>query len=453
MNRNGKSVNQRPKVVIVTLGCPKNEIDSEKLAAMLTEAGAVLVAEAAEAETIIVNTCGFIEAAKQESIDTILELAGLKAEGRCQRLIVTGCLAERYKKELKAQLPEADEVIGLNPSAVVAAVCGRIPRRRQWHESLSRVRFNAAHWAYLRISEGCNNRCSYCAIPLIRGGLRSRQVKEILAEAHLLATSGARELCLVAQDITAFGLDEKGKPRLHELIEQLTQLPSVRWLRLLYTHPAHFYPELIDTISANEKVCRYIDLPLQHINDRILESMKRRVTREEIETLVNALRERIPGLTIRTTFIVGFPGETRAKFDELLRFVEKYRFERMGAFVYSPEEDTDAAGFERQVGDRTKWNRYKELMALQQGIAFEQARGRVGTEPIVLVDSQPDEEGFCIARSQGEAPDIDPFILVKSAQPPLKVGTFARVKIYEASGYDLLGEAVAPVREDARARR
>ena len=272
-------------------------------------------------------------------------------------------------------------------------------------------------------------------------------MKEILAEARVLAGSGAKEICLIAQDTTAYGREDGGAPKLHKLLQQLERIEDIKWIRLLYTHPAHFYPELIETMAESEKVCRYLDVPLQHVNDRILADMRRRVSKADIETLLEKLRERLPGLTLRTTFIVGFPGETRAKFKELMRFVEKWRFERLGAFVYSPEEDTKAAEFDRQVGGRTKKSRYDELMTLQQAIALDLGEARTGSRELVLVDAPPGEDAFQSARSEAEAPDIDPVIFVKSTGRGIEAGCFTEVKITGIRGYDL--EAV-PARSRKR---
>jgi len=441
-----QSGTRAPLVAIVTLGCPKNVVDSEQIASLLEAAGARVCTDPAEARVAVVNTCGFIDPAKEESIDAILEVAELKAQGGLETLIVAGCLSQRYGEQLRRELPEADIVLGIDPRGAAREALralGMEPALPAGCNLRSR-RFTPPWWAYLRISEGCDNRCAYCAIPAIRGPLVSRPMDEILAEARRLLQSGVKELNLIAQDTTAYGAD-RGEAGLHVLLRRLCGLPGRKWVRLLYTHPAHYSEELIETLADADDICPYLDIPLQHINDRILRRMGRGVSRGDIERLLQTLRARVPGLVLRTSLIVGFPGEGEAEFRELLEFVRQARFERLGAFVYSREEGTPAASFDGQVPEKVKRERYHELMSIQRDIAVELAAGRAGEHTSALVERAPGPDGVAVARSPSEAPDVDPVLLIRDAEG-VGEGELVEVEIVGSEGYDCVARLLRPRR-------
>jgi ribosomal protein S12 methylthiotransferase len=430
---------RRPRVALLTLGCAKNVVDSEQIASLLERAGVDVCHAVGGSDAVVVNTCGFIDPAKEESIGVVLEAAALKCPDGPRALIVTGCLSERYGQELTGLLPEADALVGTDPAAAAQAVLralglpapplpsAGVPRSR---------RLTPAAWSYLRISHGCDNRCAYCAIPIIRGPLRSLPRDELVAEARYLVDQGVRELNVIAQDTAAYGVDLGGEPTVHLLLRDLCSIEALRWVRLLYAHPAHVYDDLIAVLADEEKVCPYVDLPLQHASDAVLARMGRKTTRAGIERLVGTLRERIPGLTLRTTFLTGFPGETDADFEELLQFVRDMRFDRVGCFPYSPEEGTPAMRLPNRVAPELARERCDAVMAAQQPIAFEWAAGRVGTRELVLMEEgAPSEDGLLPARSRAEAPDVDPLVFVEaeSAPPP---GTFVDVEFTGSDGYD-----------------
>ncbi len=442
-------------VALISLGCPKNLVDSEKIMGRIAENGGVICQNPEDADVLIVNTCGFIESAKQESIDAILEASQLKTESNCQRLIVTGCLAQRYKESLQTEIPEIDTVVGLGEFDTIAELITAstdAPKRdknfleAQYIEPLqTRLRLTPKHYAYLRVSEGCDNPCTYCAIPAIRGPFRSRPVKHIIKEAKQLAMDGAKELNIVAEDTTAYGIDLYKEQRLHKLLRELSMIDEIHWIRLLYTHPAHFYPELIEEIVRNEKVCKYIDLPIQHINDEILKKMGRAVARAQIERLIKELRSKIPGLFLRTSIIVGFPGETERQFNELLRFIEDTAFERLGAFTYSREEGTKAANMQRQSSEKTREKRLNQVMSVQQAIAFKKNKQMIGKTLEVLIEEPfQNKNGFkgWLGRSYGDAHDVDSNVLVQGSN--MKVGNFYRVPITDTKDYDLIGRNPVP---------
>ena len=439
-------VPRRPRVALLTLGCSKNLVDSEQIASLLARSGVEVVHSIDGADVAVINTCGFIESAKEEAIDLILDVVAHKARGGLRGLIVTGCLSQRYGEELTKLLPEADAVLGIDPEGaarLALKTLGR-PLERLPEPVMRRSRrLTPPAWSYLCIAHGCANCCAYCAIPLIRGPLRSRPVRELLEEARYLAEQGVRELNIIAQDTANYGADTAGAPQLHALLRELCRVDGLVWVRLLYAHPAHVYDELVDVIAEGGKVCPYVDLPLQHVNDRILERMGRKVTRAQIERLLQKLRERIPGVTLRTTFIAGFPGETEGEFEELLGFVEEARFDRVGCFAYSEEEGTPAAGLPGQVPRHVREERRAALMAAQQRIAFELAAARVGEEAVVLMEERPaGEDSLPPARSQREAPEVDPVIYV-AGEPAPQAGQFAHVRIVGSAGYDCIAELVS----------
>jgi len=425
---------------VVSLGCVKNRVDTEQMLSLLVQAGHTFTPDPAQAEIIIVNTCGFIDPAKEESIQTILEMAGYKNTGKCKKLIVTGCLAQRYGDALLSDMPEIDALLGVSQydkivDAVQEAAAGRRPdyRQRRWDMlECGRVLTTPSYSAYVRIGEGCDNRCAYCAIPLIRGGYRSREEQSILAEARQLAENGAKELILISQDTTRYGRDN-GRS-LQELLRQTAELPGVEWLRVLYMYPDETPLELLEEMARHGNVCKYLDLPLQHASDRMLRAMNRRGTIAEAEALLT--RARAMGFTLRTTFIVGFPGETEEDFNQLLDFTRRMRFDRMGAFAYSVEEDTPGASLPNQVPEEIKQERLDRLMALQAEISKELNEQRVGTVCRVLATGF--EDGFYTGRSAMEAPDSDGMIYF-TAERELTPGEFVRVRIARADTYDLYG--------------
>ena len=445
------------KVNIIKLGCPKNDLDAETLSAQLQASGFELTKRKDKAEILIINTCGFIEQAKRESIETILELSSFKNGKDDKKIVVTGCLTQRYNSELWKLMPEIDGFLGLNELDKVAKVCVEVkkgnrisfisPLSEEYREQIEREIPQTFPYAYLKIADGCDNFCAYCSIPLIRGKYRSRRMKFIFEEAKSLAQKGVKEINLIAQDSTLYGQDIYGEKKLPELLSSLSQIEGIKWIRLLYTHPAHYTEKLIQEIATNEKICKYLDLPLQHISDKLLFLMGRKIERKGIERLIKTLRTEIPDLVLRTTFIVGFPGEGKEEFKELLKFVEKERFDRLGAFTYSKEEGTEAFNFREHLSLKEKEKRLDKLMSLQQKIAFEKNEKRVGEKVKVLIESKADSSefgyiagktGYYIARSQKEAPEIDGVILMKGKN--LKIGDLIEVKITEWKGYDLVGE-------------
>jgi len=428
-----------PKVSIVTLGCPMNQVDSERILSGLLERGFTLVPED-EADVIVVNTCGFIESAREESIGTIMSVAGLKDRGNLKALVVAGCLAERYKYELENELPEADAVIGLADIASIPDRCCELLGSDHGAEThRSRVVIGSPNTAYLKIAEGCDNRCAYCTIPMIRGPFRSVPSETVLAEARELAGLGRKELVLIGQDTTSYGTDLGNGLTLSRLLERLNDIEGVEWIRVMYTHPAHFSEELIEAFVRLPKVLPYIDIPVQHIAAPVLERMGRCIAPGQIRRLLESLRERIRGLVLRTSLITGFPGETDGDFRELLSFVSDVRFERLGAFVYSREEGTRAALLDGQVPEAIARERYRELMALQEGLSAEFQRSLVGREFNMIVDAL-DSNGGAIGRIYSDAPEIDGNVSVPRGVQ--KGVPFCRIRITAAGTYDLTAEPV-----------
>ena len=438
------------KIGMVSLGCPKNLVDSEVMLGLIREKQLEITNDPAEADLIIVNTCGFIESAKEESINTVLQMAEYKQNGSCQYLVMTGCLGQRYADELFESMPEVDAIVGTDCFTDIGWVIDQVMagKRLKHLEKLTsknvtmppRMLTTPGYMAYLKIAEGCDNCCSYCIIPQLRGPYTSRPYDEVMAEAKALAASGIKELIVVAQDTTRYGEDLTGQLLLPQLLRDLNALEGIEWIRVMYLYPNNFTDELIEAFATLDKVCKYIDIPLQHASDRLLESMNRFDTRQQVETLLNKLRTRIPGITIRTTFIVGFPGETEEDFAELLDFVEKQRFENAGVFQYSQEEGTVAGEMENQIAPEVKENRYHELMALQAGISEEIHQEREDAELDVIVEGF-DEDNLAYGRSAHEAPDIDGTIFIENAEG-LKVGAMVRVRILQGFTYEMVGERV-----------
>lgn len=442
----------KEKVSMVSLGCPKNLVDAEVMLGCLAKEKFEITTDEHQADIIIVNTCSFIGDAKKESIDTILDLADRKHDGRCRLLVVTGCLPQRYQEELAAELPEVDIFVGTADypriAEIIAEKRGTAEQLRYisdpnyiFDESLPRLKSSPAYTAYLKIAEGCSNCCSYCVIPALRGSFRSRPMDNLLMEARTLVSSGTREINLIAQDITAWGRDLPGSPTLEELVRELAKIAGLRWIRLLYAYPDGVTDSLIQLIKNEPKVCKYLDLPIQHISDPILKRMKRRSGEEEIRTLIAKLREEIPDIAIRTSLIVGFPGETVDDFKKLLQFVEETRFDRLGVFCYSREEGTPAAEMPDQVSERIKRERHKKLMRTQARVSFKHNRTLVDTEEEVLVEGYSEETELLLkGRSSRQAPDVDGLVYITSGNA--NVGDIVKLRITDSSDYDLIGEIV-----------
>ena len=451
------------KLGLISLGCPKNLVDSEVMLGIIEKYHIEITNDPEAAEIIIVNTCGFIESAKQESIDTILSMSAYKTEGCCRYLIVTGCLAQRYAQELFQDMPEVDAIVGTNVYKDIAQVIERVMQgQRVLHLSETdfekinleglqgnernlpdpRKLTTPSYMAYLKIAEGCDNFCSFCAIPLIRGRYTSKPYEQIMAEARELVERGVKELIVIAQDTTRYGQDLYGKLRLAELLHDLNALPGLKWIRVLYSYPNTFTDELIEAYATLPKVCHYVDLPLQHASDRLLHAMRRRDKLSETEKLLKKLRERIPDIVIRTTFIVGFPGETEEDFAILKEFVTEQKFENAGVFQYSQEENTVAATLPEQIPEETKQERYDELMAIQAGISEDVHRSMEDRElEVVVEDYESEEDNLVAARSYREAPDIDGSIFVENA-PGLNPGDFIRVRIEQGFAYEVVATRV-----------
>lgn len=446
------------KIGVVSLGCPKNLVDSETMLGLIHEENYEITNDPSEAEIIIVNTCGFIESAKEESINTILQMAEYKKSGSCKYIIVTGCLSQRYAEELFNELPEADAIAGVEVYDEIGSIIKRVMNGERFimlerskpdviytskETFLPRVLTTPSYTAYLKIAEGCDNCCSYCAIPKIRGPYRSKPMAQVLKEAKALADNGVKELIVVAQDTTRYGEDlPGGKLLLADLLKELNKIESLKWIRVMYCYPNNFTDELIETFASLDKVCKYVDLPLQHASNRLLASMNRYDTREEVETLLAKLRKRIPGIVIRTTFIVGFPGETDADFEELKEFVEQQRFENAGVFAYSQEEGTVAGAMPNQIPDEIKQERYHELMALQAQISEEIHKDTEGQTLEVLVEGiEEDGSGLYYGRSYREAPDIDGLVFIENPGD-IKPGCFVKVNILQGFTYESVGERI-----------
>jgi ribosomal protein S12 methylthiotransferase len=443
----------KEKVSLVSLGCPKNLVDAEVMLGYLSREGFEVTTDEREADIIIVNTCSFIKEAKQESIDTILDLADRKHDARCRLLIVTGCLPQRYQEELAGELPEVDIFIGTGDypriAEVIAEKRGTSDQLRYtgdpnfiYDDELPRLKSSPYYSAYLKIAEGCSNCCSYCVIPSLRGSLHSRPLEKLLEEARGLVAGGVKELNLIAQDITAYGKDLPEGASLEGLVEELAKLEGLRWIRLLYAYPDGVRDTLITIMKNEEKVCKYLDIPLQHISDPVLSRMNRRSSEAEIRGLIAKLREEMPEITLRTSLIVGFPGETEEDFRKLLHFVEETRFDRLGVFCYSREEGTPAAGMPDQISERVKRERYRRLMRAQARASFKLNRRLIDTIEQVIVEGFSDETDLLLkGRSSRQAPDIDGLVYITAGDA--KVGDIVSLRITDSSDYDLFGEIVA----------
>ncbi len=437
------------RIYFVSLGCDKNLVDSEKMLAILCRAGYELTDVPEQAEVIVVNTCAFIHDAKEESIETLLELAEYKKTGNCQVLIAAGCLAERYQEEIQAEMPEIDGVVGTAAYDSILEAVGQAleGKRSVWTKELTylpagltdRVSSGVSHVGYVKISEGCNKNCSYCAIPSMRGRYRSVPMEELVEEAVKLTARGVRELILVAQETTLYGVDLYGKKMLPELLTRLSQIQDLVWIRVLYCYPEEITGELADVLRDNPKICRYLDLPIQHCNDEILRKMGRLTNRKQLEETIRMLRERVPGLALRTTLISGFPGETKEQHEECLSFVREMKFDRLGVFPYSPEEGTRAADFLGQVDEETKRARADAIMEVQQQVIFDTNETLVGSRFEAIVDGYLPEEDVYVARTYRDAPDIDGGVFFRAPHELLS-GTFVTLTVTAARGYDLTAE-------------
>ncbi|RGV93324.1 30S ribosomal protein S12 methylthiotransferase RimO [Ruminococcus sp. AF14-10] len=439
-------------ILFISLGCDKNLVDTEVMLGLLDSRGYQMVDTEEEADVIVVNTCCFIHDAKEESINTILQMAEYKNTGRLKALIVTGCLAQRYQKEILDEIPEVDGVLGTTSydkilEAIDEALAGHTELKMEDINALPQVETKrlvttGGHYAYLKIAEGCDKHCTYCIIPKVRGDYRSVPMEKLLKEARELAEGGVKELILVAQETTVYGVDLYGEKKLPELLRKLCEIPGLYWIRILYCYPEEITEELIQVIKEEEKICHYLDLPIQHASDGILKRMGRRTTKQELVDIIGKLRKEIPDIALRTTLITGFPGETQEQHEELMAFVDEMEFERLGVFTYSPEEDTPAATMPDQIPEEVKELRQAELMELQQEIAFEKAEDMIGRELLVMIEGKVVDENAFVGRTYMDAPNVDGLIFV-TADQELMSGDFARVKVTGANEYDLIGGLIS----------
>ena len=433
---------------MISLGCPKNQVDGEILLSKLKNAGFKIVGEIEESDVMVINTCGFIESAKQEAIETILEVGEYKKAGLISAIVVTGCLAERYQDEILKEMPEVDAVIGIGSNADIVKVCQKALVGIKTSQFLDkcllpmsgeRMLSTPSHWAYLKISDGCDNRCSYCAIPSIRGAFRSRELEDIVDEAKELASRGVKELILIAQDTTKYGQDLYGEYKLDVLLKELVKINGIEWIRLYYCYPERITGSLIDVIANEEKICKYIDVPLQHANKTVLKNMNRAGDAESYSSLIAKMRKAIPDLALRTTFMVGFPGETDSQFENLCDFVKDIKFDKMGSFTFSPEEDTPACEMDNQIDEEVKLRRQEILMDAQYTITEDVNKSRLGKKYKAVID-EFDGESY-IGRAYFDSPEIDSGIII-SSDKKLSVGEFYDVLITDYDGYDLKGKCV-----------
>ena len=446
---------EKIKLFCVSLGCDKNLVDTEKMLGVAGGLGVSFTDDETEADAILINTCCFIGDAKEESVNTILEMARYKEEGKCRALIVAGCLAQRYKQEIIDEIPEVDAILGTTSYEEIGNVLTRLfgeeKEKKEEHISCfhdlkelpetakKRVMTTGGHYAFLKIAEGCDKRCSYCIIPYLRGPYRSVPMEQLLAEARELAENGVRELILVAQETTLYGVDLYGEKTLPKLLHELAQIDGIEWIRIQYCYPEEITDELIQAIKTEEKVCHYLDIPIQHASDRILKRMGRRTHKAELKERIGALRREIPDIALRTTFICGFPGETEEDHEELMEFVDEMEFERVGVFTYSAEEDTPAYSYPDQIPEEVKEERRADVMELQQEIAFEHCENMVGKVLDVMIEGKVADEPAYVGRTYMDAPNVDGLIFV-NADEMLMSGDFVRVKVTGANEYDLIGE-------------
>ena len=436
------------KILFISLGCDKNLADSEEMLGLLTAGGHKITDDETQADAIVINTCCFIKDAKEESVETILEMAEYKKTGSCHALIVTGCMAQRYQKEIIEEVPEVDAVLGTTSygdivKALEEAVAGNHFEEFRDIDYLpdagsKRVLTTGGHFGYLKIAEGCDKHCTYCIIPKLRGKFRSVPMERLIAQAEDMAEQGVKELILVAQETTVYGKDLYGKKSLHILLKKLCEIRGIRWIRILYCYPEEIYDELIETIRDEKKICHYLDIPIQHASDRILKRMGRRTSKQELIDIIGKLRKEIPDIVLRTTLITGFPGETEEDHEELKEFVDEMEFDRLGVFTYSPEENTPAAEMADQVPEEVKEERRDELMELQQEISYDRGQDRIGQELLVMIEGKVADESAYIGRTYGDAPKVDGYIFVQTGEL-LMTGDFAKVRVTGALEYDLIG--------------
>lgn len=436
------------KILFISLGCDKKLADSEEMLGLLTAGGHEITDDETQADAIVINTCCFIKDAKEESVETILEMAEYKKTGSCHALIVTGCMAQRYQKEIIEEVPEVDAVLGTTSygdivKALEEAVAGNHFEEFRDIDYLpdtgsKRVLTTGGHFGYLKIAEGCDKHCTYCIIPKLRGKFRSVPMERLIAQAEDMAEQGVKELILVAQETTVYGKDLYGKKSLHILLKKLCEIRGIRWIRILYCYPEEIYDELIETIRDEKKICHYLDIPIQHASDHILKRMGRRTSKQELIDIVGKLRKEIPDIVLRTTLITGFPGETEEDHEELKEFVDEMEFDRLGVFTYSPEENTPAAEMADQVPEEVKEERRDELMELQQEISYDRGQDRIGQELLVMIEGKVADESAYIGRTYGDAPKVDGYIFVQTGEL-LMTGDFAKVRVTGALEYDLIG--------------
>lgn len=437
------------KIIFVSLGCDKNLVDTEMMLGMLQEKGYTFTDDEAEADVAVVNTCCFIGDAKEESINTLLELAQLKEDGNLKALIAAGCLAQRYREEIQTEIPQVDAIVGTTAiEDIVLAVEEALKGNAgQYCRDISaapatdkkRVVTTGGHFAYLKIAEGCNKHCTYCIIPKVRGNFRSVPLEKLVTEAKALAEGGVKELILVAQETTLYGMDLYGKKSLPKLLQELAQISGICWIRILYCYPEEITDELIETIATEPKVCHYLDIPIQHASDAVLKRMGRRTTQADLREVIEKLRKRIPDICLRTTLISGFPGETQEDFEELYNFADEMEFDRLGVFAYSQEEDTPAANMPEQIAEEIKEARRDELMELQQEIAFEKAEDMIGRVLVAMIEGKVADEDVYVARTYRDAPNVDGYLFVNTTAS-LVTGDFVKVMVTDANEYDLIGE-------------
>ncbi len=437
------------KILFISLGCDKNLADSEEMLGLLTANGHEIVDSEEEADAIVINTCCFIHDAKEESVNTILEMAEYKKSGPCKALIVTGCMAQRYKEEITQEIPEVDAVLGTTSYGDIVKALNEVQAGNVFQEFRDinelpedcghRVITTGGHFGYLKIAEGCDKHCTYCIIPSLRGKFRSVPEERLLKQAEYMASQGVKELILVAQETTVYGTDLYGKKTLHLLLKKLCQIRGIRWIRVLYCYPEEIYDELIQVMKAEPKICHYLDLPIQHASDKILRRMGRRTSKQQLIDIITKLRREIPDIVLRTSLITGFPGETEEDHQELMEFVDEMEFDRLGVFTYSPEEGTPAETMEGQVPEEVKEARRDEIMELQQEISLDKGNDRIGQEVLVMIEGKVSGESAYIGRTYGDAPKVDGYIFVQTGEL-LVTGDFAKVTVTGALEYDLIGE-------------